>query len=85
MTGHNDVLENQDLTRHDWSFEVHYDVDDDVVTEDRVKEAMDITEVLTIGERERALVVSPAANPSGTNSDISIQCVVIALRDLIRT
>lgn len=46
---------------------------------------MYIREVLTIGERERALLVSPAANPSGTNSDISIQCVVIALGDLIRT
>ena len=85
MTGHNDVPDNRDLSRKDRSFEVHYDVDEDVETGDRVKEAMDIREVLTIGERERALVVSPAANPSGTNSDISIQCVVIAPRDLIRT
>lgn len=46
---------------------------------------MDITNVVTNKERERALVMSPAANPSGTNSDISIQCVVIASRDLIRT
>lgn len=46
MTGHNDLPDTQDLSRTDRPFEVHYDVDEDADTGDRVKEAMDIREVL---------------------------------------